>query len=110
MPHPRAADVWRAFSECWLRPFGAPHFLMSDGGSEFGERFARGLEQWGVRHHVCDADSPWQNGRVERHGGWVKDRIKAEVEAGASVVSCIEDLDELLYELVSHKNRYWHRG
>eukprot|EP00959_Pyramimonas_sp_CCMP1952_P404476 8476660-Pyramimonas_sp.AAC.1 len=58
----------------WVRPFGVPHFLLSDGGSEFGERFARGPKHWGVTRHVCDADSPWQNGRVERRGGWIRDR------------------------------------
>eukprot|EP00959_Pyramimonas_sp_CCMP1952_P360195 7542259-Pyramimonas_sp.AAC.1 len=83
--------------------------MISDGGSEFGERFARGLEQWG-KHHVCDADSPWQNGKVERHGGWIKDRVKAELDAGAHPPGDLEELDALVHELTAHKNRYWHRG
>eukprot|EP00959_Pyramimonas_sp_CCMP1952_P173596 3627620-Pyramimonas_sp.AAC.1 len=61
-------------------------------------------------HHVCDADSPWQNGRVERHGGWIKDRVRLELDSGSGVVSDLEELDTLVYELTAHKNRYWHRG
>ena len=73
LPDAKAATVWNALVSCWIRPFGAPHFMITDGGAEFQERFARGLKQFGVLHHVTDANSPWQNGRVERHGGWVKD-------------------------------------
>eukprot|EP00959_Pyramimonas_sp_CCMP1952_P127756 2672149-Pyramimonas_sp.AAC.1 len=83
---------------------------MSDGGPEFGEGFAQGLEQLGGRRRACDADSPRQNGRAERCGGWVEERARSEVESGASVVSSLVDLDELIWELVSHKNLFWHRG
>eukprot|EP00959_Pyramimonas_sp_CCMP1952_P284724 5952326-Pyramimonas_sp.AAC.1 len=68
------------------------------------------MEQWGVCQHVCDADSPRQNGRVERHGGWVKDRVKAELESGPFLPADLQELDDLITELVAHKNRYWHRG
>eukprot|EP00959_Pyramimonas_sp_CCMP1952_P055670 1163374-Pyramimonas_sp.AAC.1 len=84
--------------------------MISDGGSEFGERFAGGLEHCGVMHHVCDADSPWQNGRVERHGGWVKDRVEQELDAGSSLPGSLDELDELDHELFARKNRFWHRG
>jgi IS30 family transposase len=97
-----AAAVWSEFLRSWVRPLGAPHLLISDGGSEFGARFARGLEQWGVCHHVCDADSPWQNGRVERHGGWVKERVRAELETGAALPASLQELDDLIFELVAH--------
>eukprot|EP00959_Pyramimonas_sp_CCMP1952_P201103 4205678-Pyramimonas_sp.AAC.1 len=110
VPSATASEVWSEFLRAWIRPLGAPQFLISDGGSEFGARFARGLEQWGVCHHVCDADSPWQNGRVERHGGWVKERVRSELEAGSFVPETIEELDDLITELVAHKNRFWHRG
>eukprot|EP00959_Pyramimonas_sp_CCMP1952_P221246 4625062-Pyramimonas_sp.AAC.1 len=62
------------------------------------------MEQWGICQHVCDADSPWQNGRVERHGGWVKERVKAEVDAGSSLPGNLQELDDLVTELVAHKN------
>ena len=39
-----AAGAWRAFSTHWLQPFGAPHVVLTDGGSEFEERLAAGLE------------------------------------------------------------------
>eukprot|EP00959_Pyramimonas_sp_CCMP1952_P369055 7730171-Pyramimonas_sp.AAC.1 len=41
------------------------------------------------------SNSPWQNGRVERHGGWVKDRVKQELDAGSSLPGSLDELDEL---------------
>jgi len=82
-----ALEAWRVFYESWLRPFGPPQLLIVDGGSEFEGRFARGCEEWGILEHVIDADSPWQNGRCERHGGWVKERLEAELSTGSSLPS-----------------------
>ena len=63
-----ATDVWLAFALLWLRPFGAPEILISDGSPKFHGMFSRKIELLCVQHHVKDADGPWQNGRVERHG------------------------------------------
>eukprot|EP00435_Cladocopium_sp_Y103_P027150 s2554_g6.t1 len=67
-------------------------------------RFERGLEQLRI------LQSPWQNGRVERHGQWLKDRIELEVESGSSLVESLEDLEELAIQLVSTKNNWFSRG
>eukprot|EP00959_Pyramimonas_sp_CCMP1952_P189662 3967691-Pyramimonas_sp.AAC.1 len=45
---------------------------MADGGEEFAGSFPRGLGHLGIDQHVCDAESPWQNGRCERRGGLVR--------------------------------------
>eukprot|EP00959_Pyramimonas_sp_CCMP1952_P192815 4031900-Pyramimonas_sp.AAC.1 len=68
-----SANVWAAFEKTWIRVFGPPEVVMSDGGPEFQGAFERGCEHLGCFQHVCDATSPWQNGRCERHGGWIKE-------------------------------------
>ena len=66
---PSSKVAWQAFCQCWLKPFGLPEMVISDGGPEFKDIFERSLEQLNILQLVCDAASPWQNGRVERHGG-----------------------------------------
>ena len=40
-----AEQAWKKFYEFWLRPSGPPQILLTDGGSEFEGKFARGWEQ-----------------------------------------------------------------
>ena len=84
--------------------------VLTDGGPEFKAGFERGAEQCGVMQIVSDASSPWQNGRAERHGGWAKDKVEEELQAGVAHVSNEEELELLLSSVVSSKNRYFHRG
>lgn len=107
---PNSRETWRLFNQIWVRPFGLPEVLLTDGGGEFRFEFERSAEQHGIMHIVSDANSPWQNGRVERHGGWVKHRLEQEIQSGQSVVNNTEDMDLLLISLVSHKNQWFHRG
>ena len=55
-----------------------------------------------------DADAPWQNGKCERHGGLVKDLLAKGLET--EVVFTPDDLEDLLAEIVSLKNRRGNRG
>ena len=107
---PPSRLVWQAFQQTWVKPFGLPQVVVSDGGSEFKDIFERGLEQNNVLQVVSDASSPWQNGKVERHGGWVKERAELELSSGQCVVSSSEELEELINCVVSHKNRWFSRG
>lgn len=93
-----------------IRPHGPPDVVISDGGMEFRGRFERGLEQFGVLQSVTDQESPWQNGRVERHGLWVKDRMEMEISSAGSVIQSVNDLEALVIELVSCKNGWFSRG
>ena len=61
---PTSNATWKTFLTTWLSFFYEPEILISDGGPEFDGRFARGLEQHGVFHHVVDSESPWQNARA----------------------------------------------
>ena len=108
--NPTAEETWLHFLRYWVRPHGTPDVVISDGGMEFRGRFERGLEQYGVLQNVTDQESPWQNGRVERHGLWVKDRMEMEVSAAGTIVQCVNDLEALVIELVSCKNGWFSRG
>jgi len=103
-----ADAAWRGFCSGWLRPFGAPEVLLSDGGPEFAGIFARRLEQAGTCHRVTDAESPWQNGRVERHEQWIQDLLVKALETKS--ITTEAELELMAYELTSQKNRYLHRG
>ena len=107
---PDSASVWRTFQNSWIRFFFEPEIVVTDDGREFGARFARGLEQHGIFHHVCDRQSPWQNGRCERHGGWIKEKVLQELKAGQGVVQSEADLEEFLIGLATAKNKWYHRG
>ena len=108
--NPSAEETWLHFLRHWVRPHGTPDVVISDGGMEFRGRFERGLEQYGVLQNVTDQESPWQNGRVERHGLWVKERMEMEISSAGSVVSNVNDLEALVIELVSCKNCWFSRG
>jgi len=103
-----AEAAWRGFASSWLRPFGAPEILISDGGSEFSGIFARRAEQLGIYPHVTDAESPWQNGRAERHGQLIQELLVKGLET--EVVTTESELELLGLELVAQKNRCLHRG
>ena len=107
---PSSRETWKIFQEVWVRPFGIPQTLVSDGGSEFKNQFERGLEHLGCLQVVCDASCPWQNSKTERHGGWVKDRAELELSSGQSIILQPSDLEELLVNVVCNKNRWFSRG
>ena len=108
--NPSSEDTWHCLLSSWIRPHGVPEVMVTDGGMEFRGRFERGLEQLSVLHNVTDIQSPWQNGRVERHGQWLKDRVEMEMQSGTSIVENLNDLENLVLELVSCKNIWFSRG
>ena len=107
---PSSSATWKAFLSTWVRFLGPPSMVITDGGKEFQGRFERGVEQLGTLHHVTAPDSPWQNSRAERHGGWLKQRMIQELESGQSVIENLEDLDELLAATTAAKNRWFCSG
>eukprot|EP00969_Alexandrium_andersonii_P181261 8008704-Alexandrium_andersonii.AAC.1 len=85
LEQPTSEAAWRCFNGSWIAYFGAPEVLLCDGGPEFMKTFTDGAEMWGVMMHVCNSESPWENGRAERHGGWVKAKVEAELQATGGV-------------------------
>jgi hypothetical protein len=107
---PNARDTWNLFSKLWLQPFGLPETLICDQGSEFKGHFERGLEQVGTFQAVIDGAAPWQNGKTERHGSWLKTRLEEELQSGQTIVRSSIELETLAQLVTSHKNRWFHRG
>ena len=81
-----AFHTWATYAKSWLKYFGPPEVLLTDGGTEFRGDFERRLEQSGTFQAVTDADSPWQNGRTERHDQWMQEvgRDAVRVDADRS--------------------------
>ena len=50
------------------------------------------------------------DGGLERHGGWLKQRLCQELESGQAIVETWDDVDEMLSSLVSAKNRWFNSG
>lgn len=78
----------------WIRWAGPSENVVHDGGGEFQLEFKRLCERLNIeRPHVSAADSPWQMGLGERHGG----RIKAMVRNSAHEISAVgEDAMEMV--------------
>ena len=96
------------FSGHLRRYFGTPDVMITDGGPEFRGDFGQSGEYAGILQLIVDADAPWQNGKCERHGGLVKDLLAKGLET--EVVFTPDDLEDLLAEIVSLKNRRGNRG
>ena len=107
---PSAGAVWKAFMNSWVRFLGPPSLLICDGGSEFRGVFERGLEQLGTLQHVAAPESPWANSKAERHGGWLKERLKMEITGGRCTMTSLPELDEFLAGLTAAKNRFYNAG
>ncbi|CAE7346579.1 RE1 [Symbiodinium natans] len=106
---PTAAATWSALLTTWARFLGPPALLITDGGKEFQGVFERGLEQLGTLQHVTAPESPWQNSRAERHGGWLKHKLQQEIESGQCTLSSESEFDDFMASLVAAKNR-WHNA
>ena len=104
-----AKKIRKAFRCNWVRIFGPPHRVVTDQGREFlGAEMAERLESDGTFHEIIPAESPWQNGKTERHGGIVK-MIFTKARLSLPPRD-IEDFDELLQEACHAKNRFSLKG
>jgi len=56
---PAAAPAWRAFQRCWLRNYGTPEVIVTDGAPEFRGEFAEKAVEHGIFQHVTDFHDPW---------------------------------------------------
>lgn len=61
-------------------------------------------------HHVCDAESLWQNGKCERQSGWVKEEIEIELSSPDREVRSVHELEWRIIGMVAAKNRHFVRG
>lgn len=102
------ASVWRAFWAVWARTFGMPQYVAIDEGLEFRGSFSQWCSHFGTIVFRSAARSPWQQGKVERHGGVIKEMIAKAREA--AVPTSDEELKAVLYECECAKNRFANRS
>eukprot|EP00971_Amphidinium_carterae_P305882 6078702-Amphidinium_carterae.1 len=110
LPRATATEAAQAFREAWIRPHGAPEAILADGGPEFQQSFAEMCERMSILLMVTDPESPWQAGRVERHGGWVKELAEAEIASRHLQLRDASELNAFLCELTAMKNSHFNRG
>jgi len=59
-----------------IRTYGKPKIISTDNEAIFtSKQFRFGLKRLGIRHQLTDPGCPWQNGRIERLFGTLKDRL-----------------------------------
>ena len=81
-----------------IERFGRPTIIRTDNEASFTSLLFRfGLFLLGVRHQRIDPGRPWQNGRVERFFGTLKDKLNQWE------VSCLGELNGALHEF-----RFWY--
>ena len=105
---PTAERTWLIFAKDWLRHYGPPEIVVTDGGGEFQGVFAQNLSESGSFHHVTDSHSPWQNGRTEVGGGEIKTRCELSEEYFKPQTD--EEQEAMVYETVCTRNRLYNRS
>lgn len=76
----KSSEVRRVYRKFWKRWAGSPVQVLVDGGMEFGGEVQDGFDRDNTLVTVTAADSPWQNGLAERHGGIWKDIFQKSFE------------------------------
>ena len=104
------ADSMGSFSKIVVGILWHPETIITDGGAEFEGWFAEAAAAEGIflAQHWCNAESPWENGRAERHGGLVKDLLEKGI--GEHIVYDLRSLQELSNATIDAKNRSLNRG
>ena len=102
-----AETVLEVFMNEWVKHYGPPILLIMDRGKEFyNNKFQEVVGGLGVGLHYTDPQSPWQNGRTEKAGGVLKEKIQATIAETGAVQS---ELPLVIAEVVSSRNRFMDR-
>ena len=74
--HDKTARTLLACLRETIRIFGKPKVIRTDNEAIFTSReFGLGLHRLGIRHQRTDPGCPWQNGRIERLFGTLKEKL-----------------------------------
>jgi transposase InsO family protein len=66
-----------------INTHGKPRIIRTDNEAIFTSRiFRRGLKLLGIRHQLTDPGCPWQNGRIERLFGTLKEKLDQWIVSG----------------------------
>lgn len=100
--------IWQTFWNVWGRTFGMPQYVAIDEGREFRGGFVRHCAAAGIATFRIAARAPWQQGRVERHGGIIKELI--EKSRNELPPTSMSELVQILRECECAKNRFSNRS
>ena len=76
---PSSGDMGKAMQMIWFSWAGPPESIVLDRGLENRGQLQKLMTAHGVQLRYIGVESPWQLGRGERHGGLLKEVIKAVV-------------------------------
>lgn len=100
--------IWKTLWKVWGRTFGLPQYITVDEGREFRGGFSRICAEAGIIVFSAAARAPWQQGKVERHGGLMKTMVEKAREETPPTNR--EDLEQLLHACEAAKNRFSNRS
>ena len=107
----KSEDVLEAFLHSWVKHYGWPEMIVCDQGPEYtGQAWQDYLGDHGILVHLCDSQSPWQNGRTERAGGALKEQIYDSLRELGECVSPKELVFRVIPEAVAARNAFINRS
>ena len=89
-----------------IAEYGKPRFVRTDNERCFtGRVFTSGLMLLGIKHQRIDLHCPWQNGRIERLFGTLKDKLR-QIVLGDAQAMCLflHDFQRWYNEIRPHQN------
>ncbi len=99
-------DVLAALMRSWIKHYGWPEMGVGSQGPGFtGHNWQECLGDQGVLVHLCDSQSPWQNGRTERAGGSLKDQVYDVLRELGECVTAKELCERVVPEAVTRQER-----
>ena len=89
-----------------IAEYGKPRFVRTDNERCFtGRVFSKGLKLLGIKHQRIDLHCPWQNGRIERLFGTLKDKLRQIVLADRKATNLfLCDFRRWYNEIRPHQN------
>ena len=89
-----------------IAEYGKPRFVRTDNERCFtGRAFSTGLALLGIKHQRIDLHCPWQNGRIERLFGTLKDKLRQIVLADGKAINLfLCDFRRRYNEIRPHQN------
>ncbi len=95
-PHDKTSHTLIARIGEVIRVHGKPKIIRTDNEPIFtSKQFRLGLKKLGIRHQLTDPGCPWQNGRIERLFGTLKQKLDQWQVAGIAQLN--RDLDTFRY-------------
>lgn len=88
-PHNKTSRTLLACLLEVIRIYGKPKIIRTDNEAIFTSRmFRRGLKLLGIRHQLTDPGCPWQNGRIERLFGTLKQKLDQWQVSNMAQLNC----------------------